>query len=303
MPWKAITLQLAHAEADALSEALLEAGALSVAIEDAQAGTAQEAPQFAEPHWDVPVAWQVNRLQVMFDHDANADRILRDAARIAGLDPAHALRIERVERIEDDDWVRRSQAQFLPLEIAGRLWVVPSWHDAPSDAAAVVVRLDPGLAFGTGSHPTTRLVLAWLVQALGHCGSAPRVLDYGCGSGILGIAAGKLGAAKVDAVDTDPQSIIATRENAQRNDVAVCAYLPDALPDGEYDIVVANILANPLITLAPLLAARTCHGGQLALSGLLETQVGDVRAAYAAAFDDRVGATEAGWVLMEGIRR
>lgn len=303
MPWKAITLQLAHAEADALSEALLEAGALSVAIEDAQAGTAQEAPQFAEPHWDVPVAWQVNRLQVMFDHDANADRILRDAARIAGLDPVHALRIERVERIEDDDWVRRSQAQFLPLEIAGRLWVVPSWHDAPSDAAAVVVRLDPGLAFGTGSHPTTRLVLAWLVQALGHCGSAPRVLDYGCGSGILGIAAGKLGAAKVDAVDTDPQSIIATRENAQRNDVAVCAYLPDALPDGEYDIVVANILANPLITLAPLLAARTCHGGQLALSGLLETQVGDVRAAYAAAFDDRVGATEAGWVLMEGIRR
>ena len=303
MPWQAVTLQLARVEADALTEALLEAGAVSVAIEDAQAGTAQEAPQFAEPDWDVPVTWQVNRLQVMLDHDANADQILREAARVAGLDPAHALRVERIERIEDDDWVRRCQAQFPPLEIAGLLWVVPSWHEAPPNAASVVVRLDPGLAFGTGSHPTTRLVLAWLVQTLGQCRSSPRVLDYGCGSGILGIAAGKLGAAKVDAVDTDPQSIVATRENALGNAVALCAYLPDALPDGEYDIVVANILANPLITLAPLLAARTRRGGRLALSGLLETQIDDVLAAYAVAFDHRIGATEEGWALMEGIRR
>lgn len=303
MPWQAVTLELAGGEADALSEALLEVGAVSIAIEDAQAGTAVEAARYAEPDWDAPVAWRVNRLQVLLDHDADADHMLREAARIAGLDPARALRIERIEHIADDDWVRRAQAQFEPLAIGGRLWVVPSWHAAPSDAESVVVRLDPGLAFGTGSHPTTRLVLAWLVQTLAQWRTGPRVLDYGCGSGILAIAAGKLGAATIDAVDTDPQAIVATRENAERNDVAVRAHLPDALPDGEYDIVVANILANPLIALAPLLADRTRRGGRLALAGLLETQVNDVIGAYAPAFEASVGTTEEGWALVEGIRR
>lgn len=300
MAWQAVILQLAGADADSLSEALLEAGAVAVTIEDAHAGTAQESPQFSERDWDAPAAWQVNRLQVLLDHDADADRILREAAHIAGLDPVRAL---RVEQIEDDDWVRRCQMQFAPLAIADRLWIVPSWHAAPSAATSVVVRLDPGLAFGTGSHPTTRLVLTWLDRTLAQRPTALRVLDYGCGSGILAIAAGKLGAAEVDAVDTDSQAIVTTRENAQSNNVAVRAYLADALPDGEYDIVVANILANPLITLAPLFAKRTRRGGRVALSGLLETQVDDVLAAYAVAFDARVYATEEGWVLIEGIRR
>ena len=300
MAWQAMILQLAGAEADSLSEALLEAGAVSVAIEDAQAGTAQETPQFAEPNWDAPAAWRVNRLQVLLDNDADADRILREAAQIAGLGPVQVL---RVEQIEDDDWVRRCQMQFEPLAIADRLWIVPSWHAAPADPTSVVVRLDPGLAFGTGSHPTTRLVLTWLDRSLAQRPAAQRVLDYGCGSGILAIAASKLGATAVDAVDIDPQAVVATQENAHSNKVALRAHLPDALPDGEYDIVIANILANPLITLAPLLAKRTRRGGRVVLSGLLETQVDDVLAAYAAAFDARVCATEAGWVLIEGIRR
>ena len=144
-----------------------------------------------------------------------------------------------------------AQAQFAPLAVGARLWIVPSWHAAPDDPACVVIRLDPGLAFGTGSHPTTRLMLAWLEQRAVKSHAATRVLDYGCGSGILAIAAGKLGAAQIDGVDIDPQAIVATRDNAQRNGVELRALLPDALPDGEYDIVVANILANPLITLAP----------------------------------------------------
>jgi len=301
MRWQSITLELAAGPAEALSEALLEAGAVSVAIEDAQTGTPLELAQYAEPAWDAPVAWRHNRLEVLFAHDADADRILREAARAAGIDALPPL---RQAQIADADWIRRSQAQFAPLAIGDRLWIVPSWHAAPADPAAVVLRLDPGLAFGTGSHPTTRLVLRWLARALAP-GDAPagRVLDYGCGSGILAIAAGKLGAAQIDAVDTDPQAIIATRENAQRNDVALRALPPNDLPDSAYDIVLANILANPLIALAPSIATRTRRGGRLALSGLLLNQAAEVMTAYAACFDVRVAAREEGWVLVEGVRR
>lgn len=301
MPWQSITLQLAGREAEALSEALLEAGAVSVAIEDAQAGTTREVAQYAEPDWDAPSAWRLNRLEVLLEADADVDRILSEAARAAGIGAPSAL---RRESIDDTDWVRRCEAQFEPLAVGARLWIVPSWRAAPDDPACVVIRLDPGLAFGTGSHPTTRLMLAWLEQrVVQNRTSPPRVLDYGCGSGILAIAAGKLGAAQIDGVDTDPQAILATRDNAQRNSVEVRALLPDALPDGEYDIVVANILANPLITLAPALGARTRRGGHIALAGLLVSQAEDVLAAYRPAFDAGVAATEDGWALVEGVRR
>jgi len=301
MPWQSITFELAEGPAQALSEALLEAGAVSVAIEDAQAGTTQEVAQYAEPEWDAPVAWRLNRLEVLFDHDADADWILHAAARAVGIDVPPSL---RQAQVADADWVRRCEAQFAPLAIGDRLWIVPSWHAAPADPASVVLRLDPGLAFGTGSHPTTRLVLRWLAQTLADDGATgQRVLDYGCGSGILAIAAGKLGAAQIDAVDTDPQAIIATRDNAQRNDVALRALLPNELPESAYDIVVANILANPLIALAPLLAARTRRGGRLALSGLLANQAAEVMATYAACFDVRIAAREDGWMLVEGLRR
>ncbi len=301
MPWQSITLQLAEREAEALSEALLEAGAVSVAIEDAQAGSARETPQYAEPEWDAPAAWRLNRLEVLLEADADADRILREAAQAAGIGAPSAL---RQQRVDDTDWVRSSQAQFAPLAVGARLWIVPTWCAAPDDAAALVIRLDPGLAFGTGSHPTTRLMLVWLEQAIAQNRTPPpRVLDYGCGSGILAIAAGKLGAGQVDCVDTDPQAIVATRDNARRNAVELRALLPDALPDGEYDIVVANILANPLIALAPLLAARTRRGGRIALAGLLSGQAADVIAAYQPAFDARVAHSEDGWALVDGVRR
>jgi ribosomal protein L11 methyltransferase len=301
MPWQSITLELAEGEAEALSEALLEAGAVSVAIEDALADTAEEVARYAEPEWDAPVGWQRTRLEVLLAQDAQVDEVLRDAARAAGIDhlPAPQRRC-----IGDADWVQRCQAQFAPLAVGSRLWIVPSWHDAPAAGSAAVLRIDPGLAFGTGSHPTTRLVLAWLAQSLTHDAIRPqRVLDYGCGSGILAIAAGKLGASQVDAVDTDPQALVATRENAQRNAVALRALLPDELPDGKYDMVVANILANPLIRLAPLFAARVRRAGRLALSGLLEYQADEVIAAYASAFDARIAAHEDGWALIEATRR
>jgi len=301
MHWQSITLELAGSEAEALSEALLDAGAVSVTIEDALAESAHELAQYAEPDWNAPVAWRRNRLEVLIAQDSDADAILRQASHAAGL---AALPGQRVRRIDDTDWVQRCQAQFVPLLLGERLWIVPSWHAAPADAGAVVVRLDPGLAFGTGSHPTTRLVLEWLVRSLAHDAErAPRVLDYGCGSGILAIAAGKLGASQVDAVDTDPQALIAARDNAQRNAVALRALLPDDLPDGEYDMIVANILATPLIRLAPLFAARLRRAGRLALSGLLDNQADEVIAAYAPAFNARVAAREDGWVLVEAIRR
>jgi len=299
MPWQSISLQLAEREAEALSDALLESGAISVTIEDAQAGTPQEIARYAEPEWDAPAAWRLSRVEILLAQDADADEMLRAAARSAGVE---VLPLLKRESVADLDWVRRCQGQFAPLRIGARLWIVPSWHLAPADPACVVVHLDPGLAFGTGAHPSTRLILTWLEQAIARNETA-RVLDYGCGSGILAIAAGKLGAAQVDAVDTDPQAIVATRDNAQRNGVALRALLPDALPDSEYDIVVANILANPLVALAPRLTAFTRRGGRLALAGVLAAQAETVIDAYRPAFDAEIAATEDGWALLEGVRR
>lgn len=277
MPWLALTLELDAAQADALSEALLGQGADSVWLE------ATERPR--------------NRLHALFAGDADVAAVLCGAAAAAGLEAVPPF---RTELVADQDWVRTSQAQFAPLLLEGRLWIAPSWHRMPRDPRAVVVRIDPGLAFGTGSHASTRLVLGWLARG---AATGAEVLDYGCGSGILAISAAKLGAARVDAVDVDPLALVTTIDNARANGVGLGAHTPEQLPPGAYDVVVANILSQPLILLEPLLAARTRRGGRIALSGILEAQAGEVAAAYGAHFDACIAAREDGWALVEGRRQ
>lgn len=274
MPSLALRVEVKPAAAEALSDALLEAGAQSVSIESPDAAPAV--------------------LEALFAETDDPARSLAASLAACGMREAPFT----VRRIEDDDWVRRSQAQFAPLRI-GRLWIGATWHEPPADAFAVV-RVDPGLAFGTGSHPSTRLVLAFVERVVR---GGERVLDYGCGSGILAIAAAKLGAAQVDAVDIDTQAVAVTRDNARANEVELRACLPEALAASRYDLVVANILAQPLIDLAPVLAERTAPGGQLALAGLLEPQATEVAAAYAASFAMTMAAREDNWALLCGVRR
>jgi ribosomal protein L11 methyltransferase len=296
MPWLSLTLEVEEAAAEVLSEALLARGAQSVGLEDADEGTAHEAPRFAEPSWDGAAgAWPHSRVVALLPLDANVLELVVECTRAAGLDQPPAF---HVERIEDDDWVRRTQSQFTPVPIGERLWIVPTWCEPP-DKRAAVVRLDPGMAFGTGTHPSTRLALHFLERSLR---GAERVLDYGCGSGILAIAAAKLGAAEVDAVDLDPRALDATRANARANEVSVRVSTPEALPRGDYDVVVANILANPLILLAPALTTRVRAHGRLALSGVLAAQASDVAAAYRPAIELAVAREDEGWVLLEGTR-
>jgi ribosomal protein L11 methyltransferase len=270
VPWLAIALEVDAAAAQALSDALLGEGAQSVWMEPG------------------------GRLSALLPGGADAHATLGRAAAAAGL----AVPRFTATALADEDWVRATQAQFAPLCIAGQLWIVPSWHEAPRGALAL--RLDPGLAFGTGSHPSTRLALGWLVEARP---AGARVLDYGCGSGILAIAAAKLGAAQVDAVDVDDDALAATGDNARANATVVNACAPERLPPGEYDIVVANILAQPLLVLEPLLAARTRRGGSIALAGILEAQAGELARAYGEHFETRLAACEGEWALVTGQRR
>jgi ribosomal protein L11 methyltransferase len=266
MAWLALTLRVEPAAAEAFSDALLEAGAQSVWVEGETVGA-------------------------VLALGTDPQMLVGAAAQASGIAPPSFSSA----RLEDQDWVRASQAQLAPIAIGERLWVGARWHEAPRGRTAV--RIDPGLAFGTGSHPTTRLILVFLEQAIR---GGERVLDYGCGSGILAIAAAKLGAAHVDAVDLDPDAVATARANAAANGVELNAVLPDELPAAGYDIVVSNILAQPLIVLAPLLASR---GGRIALSGVLETQAGPVVEAYAPWFDLTVGAREEGWALLVGAKR
>ena len=276
MPWLGVTLDVESAQAEAFSDARMEEGAQSLWL--GEPGAARQ------------------RVHALLAERDDAAALLARAATAAGL----ALPPYQTRGIADEDWVRTTQAQFAPLCLEGRLWIVPSWHQAPRDPAAAVVRLDPGMAFGTGSHPSTRLVLAWLARELTPGAS---VLDYGCGSGILAIAAARLGAASADAVDVDTQALETAADNARANGVALRVFPPERLPPGSYDVVVANILSQPLIVLEPLLAARTRRGGRIALSGILDAQSAEVAAAYAADFTMRVAASEEGWDLLEGTRR
>ena len=273
MPLLALRVEVMRQTADALSDALLEQGAASVSIEGL----------------DEPDAV----LNAIFTADADPQRALERA--LAQCD-ARSRQVS-VRAIDDEDWVRRSQAQFSPVRI-GRLWIGASWHAAPAQCACV--RLDPGRAFGTGSHASTRLVLAYL-QGVMRGGET--LLDYGCGSGILGIAAAKLGARRIDAVDNDPVALEVTRDNAGANGVPLRAFAPEALPPGRYDLVVANILARPLIELAPRLAGHAEQGAGIALSGVLGPQAEEVLQAYGAMFDIGVTAREDDWVLLSGVRR
>jgi ribosomal protein L11 methyltransferase len=297
MPWLTLIVDSEASHAEALSEALLELGALSVDLLDADADTPDEQAIFGEPGEPPPGVWQHNRVSAMFDDDQDVHAILANAISQIGLEK---LPEYRIETLADNDWVRLTQSQFEPIPISPRLWIVPTWHTA-SDPTAINIVLDPGLAFGTGSHPTTRLCLLWLDQNLQ---GGESVLDYGCGSGILAIAALKLGAAFAAGVDVDKQAVIASRDNAAANQVInVKFYLPGDAPQDNYDLVVANILTNPLRLLAPLLANATRQGGQIVLSGILEAQAPSVMEIYQQWFDLNPPIFEDGWSCLSGRKR
>jgi ribosomal protein L11 methyltransferase len=297
MTWLTLIADTDAQHAEALSEALLEGGALSVDLLDADADTPDEQAIFGEPGEPPPGVWQHNRISALFDQDQDVLAILQLAAESIGL---QKLPEYRIETLADNDWVRLTQAQFDPIQISSRLWIVPTWHTA-SDPSAINIVLDPGLAFGTGSHPTTRLCLRWLDSNLAQ---GVTVLDYGCGSGILAIAALKLGAARAVGVDLDKQAVIASHDNALANQVKnVQFYLPESAPKETYDLVVANILTNPLRMLAPLLADAARQGGQIVLSGILQEQADDVMAIYQQWFDFEPPVFEDGWSCLSGRKR
>jgi len=286
---------------DDWTDALLAAGAACVSVQDDEGDTPDEVPLYGEPGLaPAQPAWRRNRVSLLFDAHLPLAQVLHGAAAALG---AGAPEILGQRPVQECDWVRQTQAQFAPVRIGG-LWVVPSWHEPP-DAQAVNIRIDPGVAFGTGTHPTTRLCLAWLDS---HLKPGTSVLDYGCGSGILAIAAGLLGAAPVVGVDIDAQAVDAARANAQHNGVDARITTPDALaalPGQRFGLVVANILANPIMLLAPTLSARLATPGNLLLSGILERQAADVIAAYRRA-DPRlqlqVAGSDEGWVALCGQR-
>lgn len=296
MPWLCAILHVDEVVVDELTDELLAAGALAVDVQDAAAGTAAENPIFAEPGEAPATGWHANRVSALFAIDADLQVAIPQALTAAGIEPHSGF---LVERVEDADWVRLTQGQFQPLQISPRLWVVPTWHALP-DPDAINIVLDPGVAFGTGAHPTTRLCLRWLDAVVTPDAD---VLDYGCGSGILAIAAMKLGARSARGIDIDPQAVLAAQNNARQNQVAATFVAAEDKVAAPAHIVVANILANPLMLLAPLLAQLTLPGGRIALSGILVEQSRSVQMAYAADFEMQSAATDDGWVLLTGIRR
>jgi ribosomal protein L11 methyltransferase len=294
MPWISVTFEIPAAEVETVSDALIESGALSVDVTDAEAGTPAESPVFDEPGAQ-RAEWRRARLSALVHGEADAAALVAVACARAGImPPPHG-----VEAVPEQDWVGASRDQFTPIRISPRLWVVPSWH-LPPDPAAINLLLDPGLAFGTGSHATTRLCLTWLEREIR---GGESVLDYGCGSGILAIAAMKLGAARADGVDIDDQALLAAHANALHNRTKVSFHGTADAVRQPAQIVVANILAHPLIVLAPLLARLTARRGRLALAGLLTQQAEEVRAVYQSWFDFDAPTHEEGWTLLSGTRR
>ncbi len=273
-----------------LSDALDALDALSVSVEDADAQTDAEQALFGEPGMPPPKdGWQRSRVIALFSERAQADEA---AQLLAAQDFFEGCRVLGIEVLEDQDWVRLTQSQFAPVEITPEFWIVPTWHEPPAEAKEVI-RLDPGLAFGTGTHPTTRMCLRWIARH----GAVGRVLDYGCGSGILAIGAAKYGASEVIAVDIDQAAVDSTVLNAEANQVALVAGLPEAA-SGVFDVVLANILATPLKVLAPLLCAHVKAGGHLVLAGILERQADELKTAYAPYCNLSVADLEDGWILM-----
>ncbi len=282
--------------ADALMD---ELEALSVSVEDADAGSAAEHALFGEPGMPAPKAgWQRSLLKALFPDEAAATEAV---TLLLAQDWAIDVAVQSITTVDEQDWVRLTQSQFAPVEITPSFWIVPSWHEPPAGASRVI-RLDPGLAFGTGTHPTTRMCLRWTAQHAEHDAARwQRVLDYGCGSGILAIGAALYGAKHIDAVDIDPAAVESTVANALANHATVQAGLPDAA-DGEYGLVFANILATPLKLLAPLLCAHVAAGGDLVLAGILERQADELKAAYAPWLALEVSDTVDGWILMTARR-
>lgn len=295
MAWQNVSFLTDAASADPVCDALIEIGALSASIEDADAGTPDEQPQFGEPGSVTTPGWAHSRVVALFDPDADVAAMLAEAAAQAGLVKVPEF---SVEAVEEQNWVQLTQAQFDPIRVSGRLWIVPSWHDAP-DPEAINLILDPGMAFGTGSHPTTRLCLEWLERTVG---AGDTLLDYGCGSGILAIAAAKLGAASVAGVDIDPQAVEAANANAERNGVVARFADSAEVLAGEYDLVVANILSNPLRVLAPAICAHVRSGGRLALSGILREQADEIIAVYAPWIALQVADVCEDWVCLAGVK-
>jgi ribosomal protein L11 methyltransferase len=290
-----LSLMCPEDRVDLLSDALEALDALSVSVEDADAQTPAEQALFGEPGMPPPKdGWQRSRVVALFAQEAQAHEA---QVLLSAQDFFEGCRILGLQAVADQDWVRLTQSQFAPVEVTADFWIVPTWHEPPAQARQII-RLDPGLAFGTGTHPTTRMCLRWLAQ---HGVQGQRVLDYGCGSGILAIGAAKHGATQVDAVDIDEAAVTATRLNAQSNGVHLVSGLPE-LAQGHYMTVLANILASPLKVLAPLLCARVAPGGNLVLAGILERQADELKAAYAPWLELAVAESEDGWILMTGCR-
>lgn len=286
-----LVLHVPEEGVELVSDALESLDALSVSVEDADALTPQEHAMFGEPGLPAPKAgWQRSTVTALFAEQAQAD----DAARLLqAQDFFDGCTLVGIRPVADQDWVRLTQSQFDPVEITPSFWIVPTWHEPPA-AAAQCLRLDPGLAFGTGTHPTTRMCLRWIAA---HPPTAQRVLDYGCGSGILAMAARLFGAGETDAVDIDPSAVSSTQVNAAANHVQLNAGLPD-LAQGTYQLVLANILATPLKVLAPLLCARLAPGASLVLAGILSRQAKELQQAYAPWVQLVVADEQEGWILM-----
>ncbi|OIQ96888.1 ribosomal protein L11 methyltransferase [mine drainage metagenome] len=295
MAWVSLKIEAQDNTADLISDTLMALGALSAIIEDANAETIDEQPIFGEPGDPPPGIWQQNLVSALFDEGVDVSQIMTDLQQQSKLTNLQYS----TEIIQEQDWVRATQSQFEPIRITDQLWIVPTWHSSPSPDAINII-LDPGLAFGTGSHPTTHLCLAWLTQTV----SADKsVLDYGCGSGILAIAAKKLGAGNVVGTDIDTQAIQSSLYNAEQNNVAAEFYHASQYKSHEFDIVVANILSSALSVLAPALAKSCKAGGKIALSGILREQEADVSAIYAQWFDMEAPQYMESWVLLTGTKK
>lgn len=291
-----LTLLCPEDRVETISDALDALDALSVSVEDADAQTEAEQALFGEPGMPPPKdGWQRSRVVALFP----SEELAQEARQLLSLqDFFEGCTVLGVNNVPEQDWVRLTQSQFTPVDITPEFWIVPTWHEMP-EQAKVSIRLDPGLAFGTGTHPTTRMCLRWIARQ--PQGSLGRVLDYGCGSGILAIGAAKFGAVDIDAVDIDTAAVDSTLQNAEANEVQLSAGLPDKAR-GEYGTVLANILASPLKVLAPLLCAHVAAGGHLVLAGILERQADELKEAYAPYVQLEVADSEDGWILMTASR-